>query len=46
MDKPIVSGENVEVLQRAWDAFHNETDSWGHWTIKDLQEEMISKGNL
>jgi hypothetical protein len=40
IDKPLVSTVGVEVLSKAWHEFHKETDSWGQWGIKDLQQEM------
>lgn len=40
IDKPLVSTAGVEVLSKAWHEFHKETDSWGQWGIKDLQQEM------
>lgn len=40
IDKPLVSTAGVEVLSKAWHEFYKETDSWGQWGIKDLQQEM------
>lgn len=40
IDKPLVSTEGVEVLRKAWHGFHEETDSWGLWGMKELQKEI------
>lgn len=40
IDKPLVSTEGVEVLSKAWHGFHEETDSWGLWGMKELQKEI------
>ena len=40
IDKFLVSTEGVEALSKAWHQFQQETDSWGSWGMKELQEEI------
>ncbi|MDD4910114.1 MAG: hypothetical protein PHR44_05490 [Candidatus Omnitrophica bacterium] len=42
IDKPLVSPEGVEILDKEWNEFNKEADSWGSWGIEDLEREMVS----
>lgn len=41
IDKILVSADGVEALSKAWQEFQKETEQWGHWGIKDIQNEMV-----
>ncbi len=40
IDKAIVSSDGVAALSKIWDEFQKETEQWGSWGLKNLQNEM------
>lgn len=46
LDKPLVTPAGIEILNNEWQEFNKEADSWGHWGIKEIEQEMGSALNL
>jgi hypothetical protein len=39
IERPMVTKENVEMLDKVWQEFRRESDSWSSWGIDDFKKE-------